>query len=146
LRYLSEDAEVAAMLDASTTSEIIFNYLGQFDQNGEAAPEANLMWKSLSLASDVNRDRGYLLELTGLVSGGRLVISFSYSENLYRRSTIERLVQAYVGALRGFINGETGSVQDGFIPSDFPETNLTQARLDKLIAFLDQTGESYEQA
>src|SRR5687768_18358157 len=47
--------------------------------------------------------RSYLLEINSSVSGGVLQVSWTYSENVYRRTTVENLAGAYIAALRSLI-------------------------------------------
>ena len=73
-------------------AQVLFNYLGQFDpMEGEEAvflPAG----ESTGPMRDGRQIRWHELEITGAVSGGRLWLSWSYSENRHRRATIEGLL------------------------------------------------------
>jgi non-ribosomal peptide synthase protein (TIGR01720 family) len=47
--------------------------------------------------------RTHLLEINGLVAEGRLKLDWTYSENVHRRTTIERLAHNFIEALRDLI-------------------------------------------
>jgi non-ribosomal peptide synthase protein (TIGR01720 family) len=100
LRYLSERDEVSAPLRAIPASELIFNYLGQFDQLVAESPLFRLLDESRGNIHHPKGVRRYLLLVNGLVLGGRLTLNLTYSENLYRRATIEGLARSILDALR----------------------------------------------
>ncbi|MCP4286993.1 MAG: non-ribosomal peptide synthetase, partial [Gammaproteobacteria bacterium] len=89
LRYLNP--ETAAQLAALSQAEIVFNYGGQFKVEsmtdlGDEVAQANHL--------------GYLLHINGAVINDQLSLSWVYSQNLYRRDTIERLAQSFISALQ----------------------------------------------
>jgi non-ribosomal peptide synthase protein (TIGR01720 family) len=45
----------------------------------------------------------HLLEINGGVAEGELTVSWNYSQNLHRRSTIEAMGERYVESLRSII-------------------------------------------
>jgi non-ribosomal peptide synthase protein (TIGR01720 family) len=143
LRYLSQDQELAGQLGSVPESEICFNYLGQFDavfqdetQGFTPAEEATGPDRSLA------GDRGCILDINGGITGGRLQMVWSYSENLHRRETIERLAEAYTTTLRDIIAHCRSPEAGGYTPSDFPMANLDQRKLDKVLSKLDASQNS----
>jgi non-ribosomal peptide synthase protein (TIGR01720 family) len=66
----------------------------------------------------------------------RLQLDWTYSENIHRRATIERLAHSFVEALRALIRHRRSSEATGYTPSDFPEAGLDQRELDELLAEL----------
>jgi non-ribosomal peptide synthase protein (TIGR01720 family) len=75
-----------------------------------------------------------LLEINGSTHRGRLRLDWTYSENLHRRATIERLAQGFVEALRQLIAHCQSPEAGGYTPSDFPLANVSQRQLDGLKA------------
>jgi non-ribosomal peptide synthase protein (TIGR01720 family) len=65
-------------------------------------------------------------------------MSWTYSENLHRAATIERLAQAYRDELRSLIAHCLSPEAGGYTPSDFPSAGLDQRGLDALIAQLTE--------
>ncbi|MEP6733140.1 MAG: amino acid adenylation domain-containing protein [bacterium] len=130
LRYL----DGAETLRAQTTPDIVFNYLGQFDQVlaqssmfGFASEPTGAWYGPRSL-------RRHLLELNALVVDGRLELRWSFSVKAHRRETIAMLAEGYASALRGVIAHCTTPGAGGFTPSDFPLAQLDQASLDEVAA------------
>ena len=129
LRYLNEgrDGETGGeeaarqKLRALPQAEVGFNYLGQFDQ---ALPESSPFRparESSGLAHSPLGTLPHLLEVNSLIAGGRLRLDWVYSEQTYRRSTVERLAQCYTQALRALITHCQSPEAGGFTPSDFAE-------------------------
>jgi amino acid adenylation domain-containing protein/non-ribosomal peptide synthase protein (TIGR01720 family) len=141
LRYLSQNDETVAALEALPQPEISFNYLGQLDrilaESGpvQAAPEATGPERSLS------GGRRYLLDISARVAGGQLSIDWGYSAQLHERATIERLAERFVTALRALIAHCSSADAGGFTPSDFPEAALDQQELDALLDDIDAWNE-----
>ena len=77
--------------------------------------------------------RSHLLEINGGIAGGQLRLEWTYSENLHRRSTIERLAQEYMDALREIIAHCQSPEAGGYTPSDFSLARLDQKKLDKIL-------------
>lgn len=139
LRYLCEDLSISLALASAPKAEVTFNYLGQFDQ----VLEKESIFKPARESSGVSRGmstlRPYLLEINASVSGGELRVSWTYSENVYRHTTIEKLAGAFMDALRSLINLCETPDAVNFAPADFPLLNFDQRQLDKLISQINKT-------
>jgi amino acid adenylation domain-containing protein/non-ribosomal peptide synthase protein (TIGR01720 family) len=138
LRYLGPQ-EVRRELASLPKPEIRFNYLGQLD---EVLPESSL-FKPASESRGPERSPlappPYLLDLLASVAGGRLRASWTYSESVHTRATVQTLAQRFLEALRSLIRScrEVQEVQEvRLTPSDFPDVSLDQAALDRLVAEL----------
>jgi non-ribosomal peptide synthase protein (TIGR01720 family) len=144
LRYLRGDESLAAQLRSSPQPEIAFNYLGQFDQTTSASPFVSVDGPTASADGPTGPTRSplarrsHLLSINGLVTNGRLRVDWGYSEGLHRRSTIERVAQSFIEALRSLIHHCTSAGAGGHTPSDFIEAGLDQQELDSLIAELGE--------
>ncbi len=137
LRYLRGDDIVATQLRSAPQPEIIFNYLGQLDQAATASPFMSVEGSIGPVHSPLAR-RSHLLSINSLVANGRLRLDWGYSEAVHRRSTIERLAQNFIEALRSLIHHCTSPSAGGYTPSDFVETGLDQQGLDRLISELGE--------
>ncbi|HWG91970.1 MAG TPA: amino acid adenylation domain-containing protein, partial [Candidatus Thermoplasmatota archaeon] len=132
LRYIS-DSPQARRLSELPQAALSFNYLGQFDG---ALGRVSLL-KPAAEAHGPEHDpeslRPYLLDVTGAVLGGRLSLTFLYSEHLHRRDRVEALADAYLGALRELVAHCTSPGAGGRTPSDFPLAGLDAPTLDRLL-------------
>ncbi|HEX7773733.1 MAG TPA: condensation domain-containing protein, partial [Pyrinomonadaceae bacterium] len=140
LRYLSENG-VAAQLQALPVAEVSFNCLGQLSQTLTDLPMFGLADEFAELNQQAQGWRGYAIELNGGVFDGELRMTWTYSEGLHRRSTIEKLAESFLEALRNLIEHceeEGGAV----IPSDFPLARLDQHKLSKITQMISREDES----
>jgi non-ribosomal peptide synthase protein (TIGR01720 family) len=129
LRHMSGEGEMKERLGRMPEPEIIFNYLGQFDQ---VLDEERLFgWSDEPRGASQGRDgqRPYLLNLSGAVTGGRLRMSWKYSENIYRRETVERLAKSFLDTLHEFIRRANATETPTIDPADFPLAKLDQHQL-----------------
>src|SRR6185312_1844918 len=137
LRYLREDKDIAARLQAQPQAEICFNYLGRFDQVLATSSLFRSVLGGSGVPHSPRAQRSYLVEINGLVVEGKLQLNWLYSRNVYARSTVERLAQNCLDALRALITHCQTSEAGGYTPSDFPEAGLSSQKLDELLAMLD---------
>jgi amino acid adenylation domain-containing protein/non-ribosomal peptide synthase protein (TIGR01720 family) len=133
LRYVRGDRDVERRLTALPVPELLFNYLGQYDQ---LLPPTALLELS-SEASGFNRSpreqRTHRIEANALVAAGRLRIDWTFSTNLHRKATIEKLATSYREALCGIIAHCKSPDAGGYTPSDFPLASLGQTELDRVV-------------
>ncbi|MGF6848998.1 amino acid adenylation domain-containing protein/non-ribosomal peptide synthase protein (TIGR01720 family) [Chitinophaga sp. W3I9] len=87
--------------------EITFNYLGDFGSGVDAADGTSLFTFSGDYHGEetpVDRERGVLLEVSGMVVEGCLQMSLRYSEQQYTADTMNRLLKSYRDHLDLLIN------------------------------------------
>jgi len=137
LRYLKKDVAITEKLRALPQAEVSFNYLGQFDQ--VLSPDALFQLAKESSGSEHSQrnSRSHLLDVNGLIVEGQLHLDWIYSSNLHQRATIEGLAQNFVVTLRSLITHCQSPETGGYTPSDFPEINLNQEKLDEVLAEID---------
>jgi amino acid adenylation domain-containing protein/non-ribosomal peptide synthase protein (TIGR01720 family) len=135
LRYLRRDAA----LDRQPRPAIGFNYLGQFDVEPAGALLVPAAESPGAIVSALMR-RPHAIDVSALVAGGCLRVSLHYSDGLHRRATIERFGDSLAAALGELIAHCRAPEAGGFTPSDFPEANVTQDELDRLLARIGQAG------
>ncbi|MEW6496758.1 MAG: condensation domain-containing protein, partial [Cyanobacteriota bacterium] len=139
LRYLSTDITIVEQLRVLPQSEVSFNYLGQFEQ---ILPESSLLKLTLPLRGPdctLQGSHRYLLEINGMIAGGQLYLDWTYSEDVYRRTTIESLAQKFIEVLRAIISHCQSPDAGGYTPSDFLAPKMSQNDLNKLIATISQS-------
>ena len=118
-------------------AEVCVNYLGRFDNViAETGPFAAAGEQVGPLQSE-RGIRQYVFELNSLVMNEQLHLSWSYSENLHRRESVERLAELHAEELHSIIEHCQLPEAGGFTPSDFPQAKLNQEELD---AFLSRIG------
>jgi non-ribosomal peptide synthase protein (TIGR01720 family) len=137
LRYLNQDEATRLELKTLPKAEVSFNYLGQFEQVLSLSPFLGLAKESYGANQSPRGIRSHLLEVSGLVAGGRLQMEWTYSKNTHKRATVERLAHKFVEALQILIAHCQSSEAGGYTPSDFPEAELTQEELDELLSKLN---------
>ncbi|HSS47335.1 MAG TPA: condensation domain-containing protein, partial [Thermoanaerobaculia bacterium] len=132
LRHL--DPECSALLRRLPQGEVIFEYMGRLDR---ALPESTpfaLAPESAGPEADPLCLRPHLLSIWGGVVDGELQISWTYSRNLHKRSTVELLAERCIAILRELIAHCLSPGAGGFTPSDFPLADVDTLCLDRLIA------------
>ena len=139
LRYASDDAQIVSALSGQPPAEVRFNYLGQTDR---ALPNTSMFKpapESSGPAQSPIAERGYLLNIITAVTGGELRLEWTYSENIHRRETIERLAQNYIEELKALIDYSREAGAASYSPSDFPQAKLSQDDLNKVLARLSSS-------
>ncbi|MGW5701159.1 non-ribosomal peptide synthase/polyketide synthase [Amycolatopsis japonica] len=100
---------------------VSFNYLGRFTSGRLESDESELS------------ARAHLLDVVGRVESGELELTWYYTEGVHRRSTVDRLAEAMLTALREIIAHCTEPEAGGRTPSDFPLLALDQSTVDALV-------------
>jgi non-ribosomal peptide synthase protein (TIGR01720 family) len=132
LRYLNDDG-VAKKLRDLPQAEVRLNYLGQVDRALLDSSMFKVATHPTGPAQSPKAARVYLVNIIGSVSAGELRLAWTYSENIHRSETIERLAQNYLNELRELIAQSQSGEKLSFSPSDFPNANLSQADLRKVL-------------
>jgi non-ribosomal peptide synthase protein (TIGR01720 family) len=107
LRYLSSDPAVAQRLAAAPRPQVLLTYQGQFEPNATQAPLLELVDSAAGPIHHGESRRMYQLVFNQLVSQGQLGLGLTYSNDLHRRETVERLAHGYFDALRELITHST---------------------------------------
>ncbi len=82
-------------------TQILFNYLGQFDQTTEAGLFRPVVGEeSFGLSQSLQGERDCVLEINSVVRDNCLFFYWSYSRNLHEAATIQRLADNYLKALK----------------------------------------------
>ncbi|WP_375765213.1 amino acid adenylation domain-containing protein [Archangium gephyra] len=130
LRHLGEDAALAGLPRA----ELSFNYLGQVDGALNGNGMLALAPEGMGPQRGPRIRRPYLLDVVGAVVGGRLQMTWTYGESLYRQETVGKLAADFLERLRELIAHCQSPEAGGHTPSDFKLAKVKQSQLDKLSA------------
>jgi amino acid adenylation domain-containing protein/non-ribosomal peptide synthase protein (TIGR01720 family) len=143
LRYLNENTETTAWFQNLPQPEVVFNYLGQFDQTFSESSLFRIAQESHGLTHSLRDKRSELLDINSFVIEGQLQVDWTYSEEIHHRSTIETLALGFVDALRALITHCTSPSAGGYTPSDFPLAKINQKQLDDLLEQYQQIEDIY---
>jgi non-ribosomal peptide synthase protein (TIGR01720 family) len=141
LRYLAEDEKVRRCLAEQPGAEVSFNYLGQFGAANRQAGDRALFSparESAGATQSPRQKRTHALDILGTVTGEKLQISWIYSDSLHCPETIERLAEDFLSALRSLTDHCRSGESGGFTPSDFPDAEIDQKSLDRLLASISK--------
>jgi non-ribosomal peptide synthase protein (TIGR01720 family) len=106
LRYINKDQAFAQKVQNQPQPEINFNYLGQItDFDSESAIFAPAP-ESPGPMQNESESRFYTFEIAASILGGSLKVTWNYSANLHRPSTIEQLADSFLVVLREFASGQ----------------------------------------
>lgn len=136
LRYLSDNSSVVERLRNQPQPELMFNYLGQFDQ---VMPGGGL-FRSISSGSGAplrggKGRRQHLLEIIGGVENGELKLDWIYSTQVYESTTIENLARRFGENLRDLICFcENQSPIEESASPEYPLAMLNSKSLDRVLS------------
>lgn len=128
LKYLRNGA-----ISVGKNPQINFNYLGQFDENGEQH-SFTISKEAVGALAAPDAQRPFELEIFGLVSGGELEIAIAYSTQQFSDNTIAALLEKFESAVLNVI-AHCATVNDRvYTPSDFTFKGLSIEQVDNLRA------------
>ena len=134
LRYASGDAAVAEQLAAQPSAQLLFNYLGQFDQVVAGSQLVRFADEPTGAWHGPTNERPHRIEVVAAVRDGRFEARWTYGAERDRPEVIQRLAEGFVAALRQLIAHCIQPGVSGYTPSDFPLARLEQDALDRLAA------------
>ncbi len=133
---LHSKPEIAASLP-QIPKGIIFNYLGQFDDNFPPSAPFTPSLSNSGVSQHPKNQRYFQLEIVGLILNGKLQMRFVYSQALHRESTIRQLVDNFSGCLTTLLT-ESQTRGESRTPADFP---LASVDREQLAVVLDGTAD-----
>lgn len=137
LAYLCEDTACRAKVAACARPQINFNYLGQFDRTLEHTSYFRPAPESPGPVTSPEGMRPYVLTVNGLVVDSQLKMSWTFSSNLHRASTIEKLAETYICSLQYLVGQARSEERVLYSSVDFPDLNLTQDEVQSMIEELN---------
>jgi non-ribosomal peptide synthase protein (TIGR01720 family) len=134
LRYCSDDADLMSRLVNLPRREIMFNYLGQFDQTISEATWFRPVAEFCPPLYGERNPRPHKLQVYGGVVGRCLKLYWTYSRNLHRRETISELAGEVMRELRSLIGQLRASGRVSLTEADFPDAELTPDDMQKILS------------
>ncbi len=131
--------EAATPLRSAADPAVRFNYLGQVSEGGEAGALFTSAPESAGPTADPQGRRPYLLDVTAIVTGEQLQVSWTFCPLLHKPSTVEALSAAFVDHLRAVLAREETAPSESYLPQDFPLAGIDQDELDRITSMLQQT-------
>ncbi|OXM62111.1 non-ribosomal peptide synthetase [Amycolatopsis vastitatis] len=124
LRWLTPDSP----LRDGPVPQISLNYHGQWTAGDDDGLYRG--WGDVGDDIDPGRPRTALLDVVGIVDGGRLELAWTYAPEVHREDTVRGLAEQVVTALREIVAHCAVPGAGGRTPSDFPLAGLSAAELD----------------
>jgi amino acid adenylation domain-containing protein/non-ribosomal peptide synthase protein (TIGR01720 family) len=121
LRYLSGKEDLRDALKSIPEREVVFKYSGPF---GQTESETSCRTRAIepprpNLSPESNRPN--ILEIDGSVAGGRLEMVWTYSADVHRRSSIEKLTVQFMEALQILVRYCSRPNVSSYAPADFQD-------------------------
>lgn len=145
LKYITAK-ELKPPLSFKLTPEITFNYLGQFDSDLDRKSFIRSPYSGgNSLGADGKNNispetKSYMvLNITGVIEGGRLNLSFSYSDQQYKEESIIKLSERYKHHLLRLITHCVQKQETERTPSDFSMKGLELEDVDDIFSLLEES-------
>jgi non-ribosomal peptide synthase protein (TIGR01720 family) len=143
LRYFEPEPSVAQQLRELPAAEVRFR-CADARALARAVPAAS----RFALAPDCpgptrsgEGRRSHLVAVEGNVVQGLLQVRWTYDVNRFRRSTIEKVAEEFLAALRALAAHCLSPEARGYTPSDFPLAGLDQRTLDQLVLMVEDGAE-----
>ena len=136
LRYLSDKEEIRESMASIAIPEVLFLYLGQFDQSLNNNALLQAATESPGTMHDPGMARQQLIDVTAVISKGQLSVSWTYSCNRHKTENIQMLVEGYLNEVRKVIEHCRDVKQTDYTPSDFSAQGLSQQDLVKITSKL----------
>ena len=131
LRYLGS-GQSRSILGADAQPDLIFNYLGQFDQVVAGSSLFRFARESPGPWHSPRARRRHAIEVMTLVRDGRLEARFIFSDALHDRETIARVANSFADSLRELIGHCNTATSPRSTPSDFPLARVDELGLERL--------------
>lgn len=130
LQYLAAEHNIAA-LAASHRSDVLFNYLGQFDQSVQ--PDAYFGPATEDCGDNIASKRApsHSLMISGRVLQGRLGFTLRYATDRFSCQGITLLLDTLANAVQELVDHCTTPGVGQLVPADFELATVTQAQLNE---------------
>jgi len=129
LRYLTENTEINAqtstVVKQSLHSELVFNYLGQFDQVVSTDTAFGIANEPSGQNISSARQRVHPMLLNGMVVEGCLRFNLSFDRDKYHQVAMQELMQLFEQALQEVVEHCASVERKVYTPSDFPLASIS---------------------
>jgi non-ribosomal peptide synthase protein (TIGR01720 family) len=137
MRYKREEEGLREEIGGREGAEVSFNYLGQMDQVFGSSEKIGAAEEDTGMPFSPKGKRAHLIELNAMVVEKKLRMNWTYSSEVHKRETVEKIASEYEKALDEIIVHCQSPDAGGYTPSDFPDVDLDQDGIDALLAELD---------
>jgi amino acid adenylation domain-containing protein/non-ribosomal peptide synthase protein (TIGR01720 family) len=134
LRHLRREPRLAAL----PASAVLFNFHGRADLAFPAGSPFGPAPESPGPQQDPAARRTHALEITGLVTGGVLELTWTFSAARHRPDQMAALAGRHLAAVEELIRHCLDPAAGGYTPSDFPEAGFTQEELEDFLSEVQQ--------
>ncbi|QRN95171.1 non-ribosomal peptide synthase/polyketide synthase [Archangium violaceum] len=138
LRHVREER-----LEGVEEPQVSFNYLGQLDATLESTPRFGLALEGVGPSQSPKGQRSHLLDVTVVVVGGELRVTWTYSEEVHEQGTVERLAKEFVEALERVVEDRGGEEAGRYTGVDFPLAGLGGEELERVLKGREGVEEVY---
>jgi non-ribosomal peptide synthase protein (TIGR01720 family) len=122
LRYKAAGSPLRAL---PAMPQVLFNYLGHFQTVQVSDLRLRAIFPPDPPLYGPRNPRSHVLQVMTSVVDGELRLDWIYSRALHRPETMERLADAFIAALRGFMALPAGA-GPAIVASDFPDADLDE--------------------
>lgn len=133
-RYLSPQSKLVEQ----PKPEVSFLYLGKVDQGLTTSGPYAAATESYGPVCDPREKRPHLLHLVARINGGSFEMSWTYSENIHRKETVENLARRFVELLRAITAPHAASI------APMPQFNWTRQDVAEIRSALSRISEATE--
>ncbi|MFT4115710.1 amino acid adenylation domain-containing protein [Bradyrhizobium sp.] len=132
LRYCSADPTMRASLAYRERPQLLFNYLGQFDQVTRDSALFAFASEPIGRWHAESGCRTHALEVLAQMRSGRLRAEWIFSPKQMGRANVESLASDFIAALRAIVDHCREVNAGGRTPSDLPLLSINQTEIDRL--------------
>ncbi|AKT40595.1 non-ribosomal peptide synthetase [Chondromyces crocatus] len=127
-RYASGEGSLASW----PAPQVNFNYLGQLDAMTDTAPLLGFAPEEIGPSDGPTGDRTHLFQVNGMVKDGSLQFTWTYSRELHRPETVQKLAHDFAETARR-LTQHCLAHESHPTPGDFPAVTLSQNQLDVVL-------------
>ena len=133
---MNSNEDIKNKLAAIPDPQVAFNYLGQFSQF-----ENDRRFQVAEWQSDYERDplgrRPHQIFVSGKIAREKLQVHFSYSENLYKVETIDKVAQYFLSNLREIIAYAKNAKENQIMSNHLTGDMISEDDLEDVLSELD---------
>jgi non-ribosomal peptide synthase protein (TIGR01720 family) len=134
LKYLAPDPTVRRQMARIPDAAVSFLYMGRGDQASPATSWMRAASEPIGQMRSLRGRRPHAIDVIATVLRGQLQVTWTFSEALHHRATVEALSQGFLDALRGIIAAAPAA--PALTTEDFPAARLEQDELDRLLSMI----------
>jgi len=116
--------------------QVLFNYLGRFDQINDGLQHFRLSDEDPGPVSDPGNPRSHCFEVDVGVLDGKLSSRWTYSPRMHTQETVGRLVRNFLQNVASTSYACLSSGAGDHTPDDFPLAKLSRDKFDKIASTL----------